>query len=256
MGNANDTATHIEDTTLEKATLWYRIGAFLVDHTIIAVVLTVLFMPFFPGDTVADYNGWLATFSIFMLAGVIVYGLKDVVRGQSFGKYILGLAVRDSDNASEVPSIPRLFMRNIFTFVWPVEFIILACSSSKTKLGDRLAGTNVYRISKKPKPIVVIIPIFLAIAIFVGSIMLMLRNHPSYHTALDFIETNPRIIELVGDVEGFGFFPNGSVSTTNGYGIADFTIRVNGSDGTVHVRIIVVREPLGDWEVVSFGYRQ
>jgi len=255
MENIHNTATHFDDNSqpaLEKATLGFRIGAFLVDQ----IILTIVLMRLLFGGIETELSRVFEIFPIFMFVGFVVYGLKDIVKGQSFGKYMFGMAVRDSTYVSEVSSAGRLFLRNIFTFIWPVELIILACSPSRTKLGDRLAHTNVYRISGVPKLARVIISIFLVIVIFVGSIMLILRNHPAYHMALGYIETNPRIIELVGDVEGFGFFPNGSVSITNGYGLADFTIRVNGSDGTIHIRIILVREPLGDWEVVSFYYRQ
>jgi len=84
----------------------------------------------------------------------------------------------------------------------------------------------------------------------------MIRNHESYRIAQSYIETNPRIIELVGEVEGFGFFPSGSINISGGYGQAEFTIRVDGRDGSVHVHTRLAREPRGDWEIVSFNYRQ
>jgi hypothetical protein len=86
--------------------------------------------------------------------------------------------------------------------------------------------------------------------------MAMFRNHPSYHTALDYIQEHPGIAEMVGDVESFGFFPSGSISTSGGFGQADFVIRVNGSGGTARVHVQLEREPLRDWQVVSFYYRR
>ena len=251
---------HDADNTLEKAPLIHRVVAFLVDYIVLGAVLAVPFVIFVLRDIDADPARIFAMFPIFMLVVFIVYALRHIVNGQSYGKYMLGIGVRDSDDTAEVPSIPRLFTRNIFIFIWPIEFLVLACGSSRTKLGDRLAGTNVYRVSSKPKLLMMIVPIILIVAIFVSSlvfgIMFTIRNHSAYQTALDYIETNPRIIELVGDIESFGFFPNGSISTSGGHGQADFTIRVNGSDRTAHVHVRLIREPLEDWEVISLRYRQ
>jgi len=263
MENINDTIPDSNDSSqeiLEKASLGYRFGAFIVDHIILTSILVVPFIMILFRQMETEPTRVFAAFPLFMLVAYVVYSLRDIVNGQSFGKYLFGMAVRDSHYTSETPSIARLFIRNIFNFVWPIEFLVLAYSSSKTKLGDRLANTDVYRISKKPKLIMLVIPIILVVVLFVGSlffgILSFFRNHPAYHMALDYIEDNPRITELVGEIESFGFFPSGNISTSGGHGQADFTIRVYGSDGTAHVRVILVREPLGGWEVVGFRYRK
>jgi len=263
MENINNMTIHsYEDSrdVLEKASLGLRIGAFLIDHIILTAVLIVPFILFAIRAAETDYHEFFSMLLMLMLVAFVVYGLRDIVNGQSYGKYMLGIAVRDVDNALEVPSIMRLFLRNIFNFIWPVEFIILACSPSKTKFGDRIAETNVYRVSRKPKLVMLIVPIFLIVVLFTGSIIFgvfaAIRHHPSYQTALSYIEANPRIIEQIGDIEGFGFFPNGNITISEGHGQADFTIRVYGSDDDIRVQIRLVREPLGDWEVVSFRYRQ
>ena len=143
-------------------------------------------------------------------------------------------------------------------FLWPIDLFVLLCNAERKKIGDKLAGTDVYRISKKPKVLTIKIAAILALAIFVGAlifgIMSIFRSHPSYHSAIHYIEVNPRIIELVGDIEGFGAFPSGSISTSGGRGQAEFTIRVVGSNNTIHVHVQLEKKPLRDWEVIDFYY--
>jgi len=86
--------------------------------------------------------------------------------------------------------------------------------------------------------------------------MALANNHSSMRAARLYIETHPRIIELIGDVEGFGWFPQGGFHVSGGHGEANYTFRVNGARGTVHVYVRLIREPLREWEVVYFRYRQ
>ena len=245
--------------TIDKARFWLRVGAFMIDHAFLTLILSVSFAVLFFTDILSD-PARISAF--FILVSAFVYCLKDIIKGQSLGKYAVGIAVRNREDTSEIPSAGSLFLRNIFTVLWPIELIVLACS--KTKLGDKMAGTDVYRISKKPKLAIIIIAGVLTLAIatviFVGSLLWgissIIRNHPSYQTALSYIETNPQIIAQVGEIESFGFLPTGNISTSGGRGQAEFTIRVVGSDDTIRVHIQLTREPLRDWEVISIYYRR
>jgi len=121
-------------------------------------------------------------------------------------------------------------------------------------------GASTLKSRTKKRTIILIIAIPLAItltgiAIALGAIAII-RNHPSYHAALCYIEMHPGVSALAGDITGFGFFPNGSISSVGGRGQADFVIRVNGSENTVRVHVQLTREPLREWEVVSFYYRK
>jgi len=128
-------------------------------------------------------------------------------------------------------------------------------------LADHYNNLHEQRKSKRKKVAIIVTAAILAFVLFICAlvfgIMAILRNHPAYHMATSYIKSHPEIIEAIGEVEGFGFFPTGSVSTVaGGRGDAEFTIRVDGSEGTVRVHIQLVREPLGEWEVVRFRYRQ
>lgn len=124
---------------LEKAHLDSRIVAYFIDHFIIAQVYVVL--------TLIVIAGGLSVVLLF-IAFPLLPCMKDIVNGQSPGKYLLGMVVRDSANQSEKPSASRLFLRNIFVFMLPIEFLILIFSQTRTKLGDSLAGTDVYYLRR------------------------------------------------------------------------------------------------------------
>ena len=250
---------------LEKASVLSRVGAFMIDHVIIGSVLVVPFVFIMSGMMeTAPIETFIIAFIIIMLVGLFVYCLKDIVKGQSIGKRAVGIAVRNRHDTSQTPSVGKLFLRNILVYLWPLEFLVYLCSKEQTKIGDKLAGADVYRISRKLKLSTIIISIVLACVIYTGAfigmvtfgVLSIFRNHPSYQTAIQYIETNPRVAELVGDIESFGSFPMGSVSIAGGHGQAEFTIRVIGSNDTILVHVRLVREPLQDWEVVSFHYRQ
>ena len=75
-------------------------------------------------------------------------------------------------------------------------------------------------------------------------------------TAINYIETNPEILGMVGEIEGYGSIPNGSINITKGHGKADFILKVMGSQGTVHVHIQLEKEPEKDWQIVFFDYKE
>jgi len=210
-------------------------------------------------DIDAGPAGILSRFPLLMLAAFLVYGLKDIIRGQSLGKFLLGIAVRNRADTLEVPSAAKLFLRNVFGFLWPIDFFILVASADKTKIGDKLAGTDVYRISKKPKVFFIVITVILVFALFVGSLVFgisaLLSGHPSYEAAISYIEVNPSILNIVGEIESYGF-SSGSISYSGGHGLAEHVIRVRGSDGTLYVHVRLERVPGGDWEIIGFQYRR
>jgi len=117
-----------------------------------------------------------------------------------------------------------------------------------------------YQPPKRSKVVLICVMIFGAMllmgAIISIGVFVFINNSDSMQTARRYIEAHPRIAELVGEVEGYGLFSPGSISMSGGgHGNADFTIRVNGTYGTVRVNIRLVKEPLRDWEVVYFFYR-
>ena len=102
--------------------------------------------------------------------------------------------------------------------------------------------------------------IFFFVIIFVGALVFgissILKNHPSYHLATDYIRANPEIIEIIGEVEGFGFMPIGNLNTSLGRGDANYSISVKGTHGSVRVFVELQMRDGGDWEIIRFNFVQ
>jgi hypothetical protein len=69
---------------------------------------------------------------------------KDLIGGRSFGKRIQGHVLCNIDNTHE---IWRFIVRNIFTFVWPIEILFCFINPSR-KLGDLLFGTKIIYVKE------------------------------------------------------------------------------------------------------------
>lgn len=114
-----------------------RVKAFLIDYiiyTIILVTPVVIFVPF-------DY--FYSAFPIFMIIVFIAISFKDILNGRSIGKRILGLYVRNYDDLEKTPKFYNLIIRNLLTFMWPIEFLVLIIDKDSRRLGDKLAKTQV-----------------------------------------------------------------------------------------------------------------
>ena len=128
--------------TLKRASTWIRFWAFIIDHFVITVIVVV------PVIALEPFLNQVLFWVGILLIPLFLYAIKDIIKGQSLGKFIFGIAVRNQADTLEMPSATKLILRNIFVFLWPIEFLVLVFS--KTKMGDRLAETNVYYLSEKP----------------------------------------------------------------------------------------------------------
>ncbi|RAV20733.1 hypothetical protein DQG23_14605 [Paenibacillus contaminans] len=84
------------------------------------------------------------TFYEVLAIGMVYYLLKDIYKGRSFGKRLLGIGVRDLDNDSVTPGAFRLLVRNVTIILWPIEIFLLVVS--QRRLGDIIAKTNVKKL--------------------------------------------------------------------------------------------------------------
>jgi len=254
-----------------------RIVSFLIDHFIFTAVFVAMIM-----TSLISKNQFANIFGLALVFFVpIVYGFKDIVDGRSIGKRAFSIGIRKSSNPDELPEKWRLFVRNLTLFIWPVEFLVMSFSQNGERLGDLLAGTIVvkldnipedensyleeYHLNNESKPkesknkimkkVIIISVIFVAvIALFSSSITMMLKNSAAYEKSMEVIESSSEVYELVGDVEGYGFMPSGSLNTSNDSGNAEFRIKVKGSTGNCNAYIKLVKEPGEQWQVISKNY--
>jgi len=240
---------------LPKSLLVRRFGAFFIDHFIIVFFIVMSFFLVIDPREI-EISSMLIRIILLIVCAFVLYGCKDIVNGRSIGKRFFGLAVRD--NNQELPSTSKLIIRNLFTFLWPIELIAILISKQKRKIGDRLVNTDVYSV-KNNKNILGIalsiasIVVFFVCIMFFG-ILQIIKQDESYLVATDFIKSSSEIKEKVGNEITFGYSPSGAINYENGYGNSDLTIKVKGEKGTTSVHIILSKEPNRDWEIESIDY--
>jgi len=234
-----------------------RIAAFLIDHfamtfLIVSIVFLSVGTNFIDENNISDFATRMLPALIF---GCLLYVSKDAIKGVSIGKWIMGIMVRDEINPTEVPSFGRLFIRNLFIIIWPIEFIVLAASQDKKRLGDKVAKTIVVKNPSKPAKLpraLALLGIGIAFCaftfLFAGSTM---KNSEAYKVAIENIEQNKEIVAKTGGIKEYGLMPTGSINISNGYGKAQLEIKVIGNRKDANVTAYLTKEPLGEWTLIE-----
>jgi hypothetical protein len=193
-----------------------------------------------------------------ILLAMGLFFCRDIVKGQSIGRYILGVGVRSADSPTQIPTIPKLITRNLFLVIWPIEFFALAFSSKRLRIGDRITGTRVLRVPAAWKPRLLAAAAVLvacACTTFFG-ISAVTRNSAAYRVATEHLRSDASVIAELGAVESFGAFPGGGIEVVNGYGTADLFISVQGSSRSIRARVRMAREPDQPWLVQEITLQQ
>ena len=236
-----------------------RIAAFLIDHfTFTFLIMGIVFLSLgtnFMDET--NFSNLISKMLPAMLIGFLIYFAKDSIKGISPGKWVMGIMVRNENNPNEVPSIGKLFVRNLFLIIWPIEFIVLASSQEKKRLGDKTAKAIVVKNPNKPTKLPRILALagigitfFAFIFLFAGSAM---KNSDAYKVAISEIEKNEEIISEIGGIKDYGMMPTGSVNISNGYGEAQLSIKVIGNEKDLNVWAYLTKEPNGEWKLIELN---
>jgi len=247
----------MEKVLLKKESIMgRRIGAFLTDHILITIIAMIPFMVNF-NKLSQDFNYFFELFPIMMLICIVGYLCKDIFFGRSLGKLLFGIYIREFEDIDKTPKFYQLIFRNILVFIWFVELIVMLTDKEGRRLGDKIAKTQV--IGYQSKIILrVVIAVVLAFALFVSSLVIgitqIIKNDSSYKTAVQYIEKQNKITANIGEIQGFGDFPMGSVSYTNGYGTADLSIKVKGKRKSINVSIYLEKSPNSEWIVKEISY--
>lgn len=240
---------------LEVSSRKRRIAAFAIDHSvlsflIVSTILLILGTNYMDEDNMGKMMS--TTLSV-MLPGFLLYCAKDSMQGISLGKWIMGIMVRDQMNPNEVPSFGRLLIRNLFMIISPIEFIVLAVSQDKKRLGDKVARTVVIRNPDRPTKLPRVLALagvgvaFFAFTFFFTAATM--KNSDAYKVAIKEIEMNQEILTETGGIKGYGFVPTGSVSTSNGSGQAQLEIQILGNEKDMTVSVYLTKEPNGEWSL-------
>lgn len=248
-----------EQTTelrLIKSSRKRRIAAFMIDHFVLTFfMVSIVFLSLGPNSIDGNNPSKMTTILSVIILGFMLYFAKDSIKGISFGKWIMAIMVRDENNHYKIPSFGRLFLRNLFIVIWPVEFIVLATSDLKKRLGDKTAKTIVVKSPDKPTKLPRILALvgigftfFVFIFFIVGSVM---KNSDAYKVAKKEIEQNKDIVKETGGIKGYGMMPMGSINVANEQGQAQLEIKVLGNSKDVNVSVYLEKEPNGQWKTIE-----
>ena len=245
--------------TLLKSSRKRRIVAYFIDHVVISFLIISTIFSFLGTDFVekSDTPKFVQTILFAMLFGFFFYFSKDAIKGISPGKWVTGIMVRDQNDFNAKPSFARLFLRNITLVIWPIEFIVLATSDKKLRLGDNLTKTVVLQNPNKPsKTPRIIALIIIGIGFFIFMLFFAtnaLKNSGAYKKAVENIEQSDDIKNKTGGIIGYGMIPTGNIQTSNGYGQAHLNITVKGKKKDVEVQAYLEKQPDSEWILVEMN---
>ena len=249
----------IKQQNLEIASRKRRIVAFFIDfftNSFLVLFLGFLMfgLPFFKKSVFINHSNSLI---LLCLLWVFLFFLKDCFNGESLGKRVMGIVVRDTFNHQLTPSYNRLFIRNIFLLILPIEFLILLTNKQKRRLGDSSMQTVVLKSQAKTKVFPIIISLsVLFISIILSSVILLtslMKSSGAYKVSIQNIKKNERIIHKVGGIKEFGFMPTGNIQISNGYGNADLSIKVIGNSKSIYVKTHLEKKPKKNWELIEIS---
>ena len=119
-----------------------RILAWIIDWNLCgipALMYALIFRKIAEAQSITAIGALLIVF--FVLSFPVIFVFRDVIfKGQSIAKRIFKLRVIDIET-NELPSNRKLIIRNLFFFLYPVEFIMLLASDKS--LGDMVTNTTI-----------------------------------------------------------------------------------------------------------------
>ena len=136
------------EENISKASIRIRGIAFISDYFICLLISLIIFfnLEFIRKEILVFrllgiHFGYLSSTPII----VFLLMLKDIIIGKSIGKRWVKIMVRDYYNPTKVPSLWRLILRNITVLIWPVEYIFMLINREHRRMGDIIAGTDVFQ---------------------------------------------------------------------------------------------------------------
>lgn len=247
------------EQTMKKSSRKRRIAAIFIDHFVMTFLMVSVILLIIGPDFMDENNfDKMTTIALLvMIPGFFIYFAKDSIKGISVGRWIMGIMVCNEIDYNTTPSFWKMFIRNVFIIIWPIEFIVLAVSDDKKRIGDKVTKTVVIKNTNKPKRLPRILAliglgvVFFAFTyLFAGSAM---KSSDAYKVAIQNIEVNKDIIIETGGITGYGMMPSGSVSITNGQGQAQLQIKILGKNKDLKVSVYLEKEPNGQWKLIELN---
>lgn len=245
-----------------RATLIERLVAYTIDIAIAYLVLAIVAI--ISKKVYFEYGALII---------ILLILLKDSVNGRSIGKRVMKLAVRSQfDLEGDIEALTCI-KRNAFLLLLPIDVITMSISRVKRRLGDLKTYTVVVKLSKEQpedyqnqlenikdsltsenyigqsKIIKLASGFLIFIVVLVVGVGVAFKTSGAYKASIEIIETNQTVAELVGDIEGYGIFPTGKLTTSTTGGRARLVITINGEKDSIKVQAVSYKNPEGEWVV-------
>ncbi len=78
-----------------------------------------------------------------------------------------------------------------------------------------------------------------------------MKSSDSYKIAIATIEYDKQIRDETGGIKGYGMIPAGNVNVSDGFGQAQYEIKVLGNKKDMKVWVALEKEPNGGWRVIG-----
>ena len=105
----------------------------------------------------------------------------------------------------------------------------------------------------------VVIVLALIVVLFVGGIIGMvfygISNSDAANVAKDFLRTNERLKQDIGEVKDFGKFITGNINFNNGDGTAQLNLKVIGERKEVNAAVELIFRSGHQWRVTAASYK-
>jgi len=233
-----------------------RLAFFIDEFIMISLIFSIISMLL--ETNLIDENNpekMILTVLFVIILGGIIFFTKDSFKGISVGKWMIGIMIRDENSQNEIPSFGRLFLRNIFILIAPIESIIMANNDQNKRLGDKVAKTLVVDNPNNP-PLIPRISAAIGIGVVFFAFIFLniisaIKNSDVYKLGISEIEKNEQIIAETGGIKGYGMMPTGRIDIINGHGQAQLEIKVLGNIKDLNVGLYLVKEVNESWKLIE-----
>ena len=97
--------------------------------------------------------------------------------------------------------------------------------------------------------------VVLFVAGIVGAVFYGISNSDAAMVSREFLKSNERLKQDIGEVQDFGRFVTGNVNISNGVGTAELSIKVIGERKTINATVELMYRSGQQWRVTSASYK-
>jgi uncharacterized RDD family membrane protein YckC len=239
-----------------------RIIALLIDFWFFGYLTSLsMYLVFFAYKTPWDIP-------LIAFFGFIFFASKDVFKGAGLGKLLMGIRVF---NNSDTPASPvSTLLRNLPLIAWPIETLVMVVNSSKRRIGDYLARTQVKRdltmaASHRSLAALLVLCFYLLTPSlpdidfsedgFMKLSQLFLKQSDAYELAEEKIREQDAIVKLIGPIQAINIDHTSNISIYNAEGEAQLLLDVQGEDKNLPVSVRLKRTNQ-QWELTEMYFEQ